>query len=142
MSNTIKYLSKYSNGKTVSAAQYITELICENKAIQDKLDLHYKFWLDKKWANYYKNQIASSHKLLKKYHPTAIINAIKNPKAKKIYSLRAPHLVGIIEYEQEKLNSIQNSKPVSINRSTTQEFRKVESKKSILSKLKDIDNES
>ena len=41
------YPSRYSNGKTVSAAQYITELICEHKANIEKLDLHYKFWTNK-----------------------------------------------------------------------------------------------
>ena len=45
----MKYISKYSNGKEVSAAQYITELICENKAKQDKKDLHYKFDHDWDW---------------------------------------------------------------------------------------------
>jgi len=31
-----KYISKYSNNKFVSAAQYITEIICEHKAKKDK----------------------------------------------------------------------------------------------------------
>ena len=39
----MKFESKYSNNKMVSAAQYITELICENKAKIDKKDIHYKF---------------------------------------------------------------------------------------------------
>lgn len=33
-----KFPSRYSNGKQVSAAQYITELICENKAKINKED--------------------------------------------------------------------------------------------------------
>ena len=42
-----KYPSKYSNNKTVSAAQYITEIICEKKAKREGKDLHYIFWLNK-----------------------------------------------------------------------------------------------
>jgi len=45
-----KYISKYSNGKQVSAAQYITELICENKARIEQKDLHYRFWNNKEWS--------------------------------------------------------------------------------------------
>jgi hypothetical protein len=138
-----KYLSKYSNGKTVSAAQYITELICENKAKKDKLDLHYRFWVNKQWAVYYRNQIASSHKLLSKYHPKAIINALKSNDAAKIYSLRAPHLPAIIEREQEKSESQNNTLSKEIHRCIDNKvFRKNNTRNSILSKLKDIDNES
>jgi len=103
-----KYPSKYSNGKLVSAAQFITEIICENKAIKDNKDLHYRFWTNKNWASFYRSQIASAHKLLKTYDATAIIKALKNSKARKIYSLRAPHLIPIIETEQSILSSIEH----------------------------------
>ena len=46
------YISKYSNGKEVSDAQYITEIICEKKAKREKKDLHYRFWLNKEWENF------------------------------------------------------------------------------------------
>jgi hypothetical protein len=62
------YPSKYSNGKFVSAAQFITEMICENKAVKENKDLHYRFWSNKQWASFYRSQIASAHKLLKEYH--------------------------------------------------------------------------
>ena len=48
------YISKYSNGKKVSDAQYITEIICEHKAKRDKKDLHYRFWLNKEWEKFFK----------------------------------------------------------------------------------------
>ena len=101
-----KYTSKYSNGKTVSVAQYITELICENKAKKDKLDLHYRFWTTKSWSVFYRNQIASANQLIKKYDPKAIIAALRHTDAEKIYSLRAPHLPAIIEKLQEEINSM------------------------------------
>ena len=72
---TNKYPSRYSNGKQVSAAQYITEVICEHKAKIDGLDLNYKFWINKEWDLHYRSQISSANKLLKKYSASAIIKA-------------------------------------------------------------------
>lgn len=138
-----KYPSKYSNGKTVSAAQYITELICEKKAIIDKKDLYYRFWTNKEWSQFYKNQIASANKLLIKYSEIAIIRALSNAKASKIYSLRAPYLISIIMDEQKKLD--QENKILTKNILRKDEVRYKDSNgsnKGILSKLKDIDNES
>ena len=74
----MKFESKYSNNKMVSAAQYITELICENKAKIDKKDIHYKFWINKEWASFYRNQIATANKLVKKYDPIDIVRALKS----------------------------------------------------------------
>jgi len=91
-----KYPSRYSNGKMVSAPQYITEVICEKKAKYDKEDLGFKFWTNKKWSAFYRNQISTANKLLKKYSCVAIIKALKNKKADYIYSLRAPSLIKLI----------------------------------------------
>lgn len=138
-----KYISKYSNNKEVGAAQYITELICENKAKKDKLDLHYRFWLNKEWASYYRNQISSAYKLVKKYDDVAIVRALKNPKAIKIYSLRAPHLIPIIEEEQTKLDNENKNLTIELTRIEDVKFSSVPKSrtKNIVSKLKDIDNE-
>lgn len=138
--NTDKYLSKYSNGKTVSAAQYITELICENKANKDKLDLHYRFWTTKIWEMYYRNQIASAHKLLKKYDAKSIIAALRDRDASKIYSLRAPHLPAIIEKHQAILASQKTDLTLEIDRKKDKTYRKDSIKKNVLSKLKEIDD--
>jgi hypothetical protein len=137
-----KYPSKYSNGKEVSAAQYITELICEKRAKIIKKDLHHKFWLNKEWAAFYRNQIGSAYKLLKKYSDNAIVRALNNSKAEKIYSLRAPHLIAIIEAEQAKLDSQNTTITLSLNRPSDVKFGPNKTnKKNIFSKLKDIDNE-
>jgi len=135
----MKYISKYSNGKEVSAVQYITELICENKAKQDKKDLHYKFWTNKDWASYYRNQIATANKLAKKYNEQAIIRALKNPKAQKIYSLRAPHLISIIEQEEKLLESENKTITKEYDRSEEKTYRTNSTKKSIISKLKELE---
>ena len=136
-----KYPSKYSNGKDVSPAQYITEIICENKARINKEDLHYRFWLNKKWSAYYRNQIASANKLLMKHTPEAIVSALNSDGAKKIYSLRAPQLLRIIE-QQEKILASQNKKLTKIpDRKADKTFDIKAKNNGILSKLKELDDE-
>jgi hypothetical protein len=139
----MKFISRYSNNKEVSAAQYIVELICEKKAKLDKKDLHYRFWLTKEWASYYRNQIATAHKLVKKYNPVAIVKALQDNKTAKTYSLRAPFLKTIIEQHQKILDSQNKDFSKSIDRSIEKTYKKNKSiSKHILSKLEDIDNES
>jgi len=136
----MKYISKYSNGKEVSEAQYITELICENKAKKEGSDLHYRFWTSRKWNVYYRNQIASAHKLLSNYGAKAIISALKDPLAGKIYSLRAPHLLPIIEKHQQIISSANTSLTIEIDRTENKSYRKIQKHNNIISKLKDLDN--
>jgi len=137
------YPSKYSNGKQVTAAQYITEIICERKAKNTKKDLHYRFWTNKLWEKFYKDQIASAHKLLKKYEDTAIIRALNSDKAQKIYSLRAPFLIPIIEQEQEKLQNENKELSLKLHRPVNVNFNRfIQKQSNIISKLKDLDNES
>lgn len=136
----MSYISKYSNGKEVTAAQYITELICENKAKKDRKDLHYRFWTNKEWASYYRNQIATANKLVEKYNEQAIVRALKTKKAEKIYSLRAPHLIAIIEEEAAKLENINKTLSQEYKRESVQNYGSpIKSNKSIISKLKEIE---
>jgi hypothetical protein len=138
----MKFPSKYSNGKDVSAAQFITELICENKAKIDKRDLHFKFWNNKEWASFFRNQIASANKLLKNYDAVDIIRALKTPKGQKIYSLRAKHLIPmIIEQQTKSQNMVDASKSINIDRSETKKIKEHKISKNILSTLEDLDNE-
>lgn len=137
-----KFISKYSNNKPVSAAQYITELICENKAKKDKTDLHYRFWVSKKWELYYRNQIASAHKLLKEYDAKAIIAALKDADAYGIYSLRAPHLKPIIDKHAQILSEQNTNLTLAINRDINKTHRKTQQSSNTISKLKEIDNDS
>ena len=136
-----KYPSKYSNGKTVSAAQYITEIICENKARLNKEDLHYKFWVSPKWAKYYRDQIASANKLLKQFTPESIVAALNSTEAKKIYTLRAPHLIPIIEHKQKVLESQNQNLSIEIDRKSNKTFQNNNKTNGILSRLKELDNE-
>lgn len=138
-----KYPSKYSNGKLVSAAQYITEIICEKRAKMNKKDLHHRFWINKEWSKFYRDQIGSANKLLKSYSDTAILRGLSNPKAQKIYSLRAPFLIPIIEDEEKKLELENTKLSIQLNRPDSVVFGGPAIKKNnIISKLKDLDNES
>ena len=141
MSNK-KYPSKYSNGKEVTAAQYITEIICEKKAKATKKDLHYRFWTHKEWEKFYKDQIATAHKLLKKYSDIAIIRGLNSQEAAKIYSLRAPFLLPIIEQEENRLQTQNKTLSLDLNRPENIVFGVSNKQKNIISKLKDLDNES
>jgi hypothetical protein len=91
---------------------------------------------------YYRNQIASANKLLLKYPAVAIVRALNNSKATKIYSLRAPHLLPIIDEEAIKLENENQSLTLNVNRNQDIKFNRQNKSDGILSKLKDIDNES
>jgi hypothetical protein len=137
---TKKYPSKYSNGKLVSAAQYITEIICEKKAKLTGQDLHYRFWANKTWSSYYRNQIGSANKLLDKYSETAIVRALNTDAASKIYSLRAPHLIAIIEQQQQILESQNQTLHLEFDRKENKTYKTSDIiKKNIVSKLKDLE---
>lgn len=137
-----QYLSRYSNGKLVSASQYITEIICEKKAKIERKDLHYRFWISPEWQLFYRNQIASANKLVKKYDEIAVIRALNNPKASKIYSLRAPFFESIIQEEQTRLDSENKNLTINLSRKENIKFSRPSKKNTgILSKLKDMDNE-
>lgn len=134
-----KYLSKYFNGKYVTAAQFITEMICERLAKKDKRDLHYRFWLSDDWQKSYKNQIPTANKLLKKYSAKAIIDALCSPTGKKIYSLRAPHLTPIIEQIELKLKQqpVVEIKPIQRNMLDVGSVSK--KSKNLIDKLKELE---
>jgi ABC-type Fe3+ transport system substrate-binding protein len=142
----MKYISRYSNNKEVSAAQYITEIICEQKAKKDKVDLHYKFWTNKKWSLFYRNQIGSANKLLQTYSAKAIIKALLSKEGQKIFSLRAPHLPAMIQDAESQIAQENSTLTKHIDRKDSVVFKDYSSsihhKKNIISRLEDIDNDT
>jgi hypothetical protein len=136
--NDNNFLSKYSNGKSVTAAQYIAEFICERIAKKQNKDLHFRFWLSTEWEKEYKGQIAAAHKLLKKYTYRQIIDGLLSSRGLKIYSLRAPHLDGIIQQAVKHQKSV--PPPKNIQRNLLDTGKKEINQKNILDKLKEIDN--
>lgn len=133
------FISKYSNGKSVSAAQYLVEFICERLAKVKKKDLHYRFWLSPEWEKEYKGQVGAANKLLKKYDIRQILAALKSDRGSKIYSLRAPHLTGIID-KTKIPNDDQTVVKKQIDRSNSSVGKTEVKSKNILDKLKEIDN--
>lgn len=133
------YLSRYANGRPVSAAQFITEIICERKAIKQKEDLHYRFWVEKKWAAFYRNQIGSAHKLLKKYSSKAIVKALNTDDGRRIYSLRAPHLPAMIEQQESLLAAENQNITLQIQRNENVKFGNFNGNNNIISKLKGLE---
>lgn len=136
----MKFPSKYSNGKDVTSAQYLAELICERLAKKNKKDLHYRFWLSPEWEKEYKGQIAAANKLLKRFNIKHIIAALNTFHGKKIYSLRAPHLIDMISIEAQKPEIVVNDAPTIVrdNHSKGKQNKTI----NLLDKLKDIDNGS
>ena len=138
-----RYPSPYSPGKFVTAAQYIIELICENRAASLKKDLPTQFWKDKEWQSFYKMQLRACHKMLKEYDERAIIKALKDDRCRKTWSLRAPWLKEIIkekqaEIEVKKQKDIENQ--TVINRDTTlSKPRQKKTKKSLLDRLEELE---
>jgi len=131
MSN-IKYDSKYTD-KKVSAAQVVTEKICESIARKNKKVLPIKFWELPEYNKIFKRQIIAANKLLKVFSCEAIIKALSDPQTKWMYSLSIPNLIPFIEKYQKELES---HKTIDIKPSDiTQKPRPVTPHKNILDKL-------
>lgn len=137
-----RYPSKYSPGNFITAAQFITEMICEHRANVQKKPLMNQFWRLPEWASFYKQQILAATGLLKIYSPNAIIAALRRKEAARIFSLRAPHLDAIIDAEERriKLENEQRIKKVEIvNKEIVPELRPEVGKKSVAAKLRALD---
>lgn len=137
-----KYKSRYAPDTDITAAQYITEFICENKARKDGKDLPLHFWQIPVWAKFFKLQILGANGLLKIYDAEAIVLALKTPQGRSIFSLRAPWLDQIIKEQQAILDArkvkLAEAKPVE-RASTTSVPRQNKPKANIISRLKDLD---
>lgn len=133
-----KYPSKYSPGGWVTPAQYISEIVCENKAAASGISLPIKFWELDEWSKYYRGQIPSANKLLKKYRAESIVKALRTWKGKKIHSLRAPWLVDLIK-EEEKVAD-QTKSDVILEKVVENPTRRQEKPKGgLLDKLRALD---
>lgn len=135
--NNSTYPSRYSPEAYVTPAQYITELICEKKAKCEQKDLPIKFWELKEWQKYYKYQIILANRLIKKYDPEFIIQALKDNRLYKTYSLGSPFLIKIIEEYKNKKPIIIIEEMPEIKKNPT--FKNNCQEKSIISKLRDLD---
>lgn len=132
------YQSRFTDS-FVTAAQYITELICEKHAhsVYDG-DLPRQFWKIKKWEKYYKYQIGHANRLVKKFPAKAIIDALLSPQTRKVYSLANPTLEYIIREFVKKEDPVIN--PERNIPDSTREKPRRQTRKNIVSKLKDLDD--
>lgn len=135
-----RYPSKYSPQQWVTAAQYIIEIVCERRALQNQRELMVQFWKQPEWSQFFVSQLRMCHKLLKKYEAKAIIAALKDNRAKSVNSLFAPWLIPIIEGEQSKLR-IQEvlAQNIPVERQSTTEKPRVAQPNKVLNKLKELD---
>lgn len=142
-----KYKSRYSPNGWVTAAQYIIELVCERKAQNEERDLPVKFWNLSEWEAYFKKQLRRCHALLKKYDEKAIIRALKDQRASRIYSLHAPWLEPVIIDHQktvdiEKKNRETATIQTPTNRQTIHSKPRQRRKtQGIVGKLRELDDE-
>jgi hypothetical protein len=137
--NKKTYPSRYSKDQFVTAAQYITELICEKKAQLAGGELPQHFWELPQWRTFFRQQIAIANKLVKVYPPKAIIRALQSYQANKIYSLNAPHLYPMIMAEEYKLPSNVKKTSETVNVDTLAKPRARMPKDTNLSKLRRLD---
>ena len=133
------YPSRYSPAGWVSGSQYITELICEKKARRENKDLPRKFWEDKDWEKYFKYQITLASQLIKKFGEEAVIAALKDNRCWSTYSLRSPFLVPVIEEKKKEISDNRPEAEYNIKDEEEVTHRSSNNKKSIISKLRDLD---
>ena len=114
-----RYPSKYSPEKWVHAAQYITELVCERRAMVDKFELPVQFWKDPEWEKFFKFQVLVVHAAIKSYGHEAIIQVLKENK--RAWSLKAKWMKPLLKVAKDKvakenaqkLEDMKNQTPVN-----------------------------
>jgi len=147
-SNKSTYPSRYGGGH-VTIVQYITEYLCENIARANGKELPTQFWEQEEWAKFFKTQIVLlNQRLINKYHPRAIVKALKDPRCRRITSFGGfikvkgwkkvlKEMDGVCRAEDARIDSLQPTIAVD---ATTQKPQIQHGKKSVLSKLRDLDN--
>lgn len=137
-SDNSKYQSRHGGG-WITPAQFLAELMCERFAKKNGQDIPPKFWYKDPWKKEFFKQLSIANRLLEKYDPAIVSKALRSPDGKKIFSLGAPWLKKLIDYEEYKFKEINIQKVEEAKvLPTKQSFVH---KKSTISKLKDIENE-
>lgn len=140
------YPSRYGGGH-VTIAQYITEYLCENIARSRKMELPLKFWENEDWAKFFRTQIILlNQKLMVKYHPRAIVKALKDRRCKRVNSfggfLKVPAWLKVLE-EMHKACLLEDERTRQLKEhivvdATKEQPKQPQGKKSILSTLREI----
>lgn len=78
--------SKYSPGKWVTPAQYLTEIICERRAVKLETILPANFWELEVWQKFFQYQIRLVNQLLKKHSYDIVLSALQDSRWKHVWS--------------------------------------------------------
>ena len=98
------FQSRFGGG-WISASQYLAENMCDRMARKERTALPAKFWSTSAlWKKTFLVQLRFANSLLKLYSVAAIIDGLKHPKGKNVYSLGARFLDPLIKDEQERLD--------------------------------------
>jgi hypothetical protein len=138
-SDKSRYPSRYSPKGWVSGPQYITELVCEKKAQREKKELPMKFWENKDWCKYYQYQVTLANRLIKKYGEESIVAALRDKRCWSTYSLRSPFLEKIVEEKSKQVIERPENTEYNIKESEEVKHKTNNNQKSIISKLRDLD---
>jgi len=136
------YKSKYCHeGKEVSAAQYLAELMCERVARQKNVELPDRFWQADKWNTIFRRHITQCLRLLKLFSEESVVKAFHDDRTKDFISFGNPLFKSIIrQYEKEreaKLKQPLEKTVIETEGGSIQ--RKPFGKKSIITTLKEIE---
>jgi hypothetical protein len=118
----------------VSVAQYVTEYVCELKAKREKKDLPTRFWDLPDWKKYFRFQIVLANRLLKEFSPDDLVRALKDGRAKYVYSLNHPVVRKLAAEYKEKPSPA--PKPVEPVPTGNLHQTNPKGKQSLVSKLK------
>ena len=139
----MKKYKHVTTGQECDAAQYIAEMVLLREAEKaNEGTPAFQLWNTTKWKNKFRSQVTKAYQLLNMYDDIAIINALKSPKGKWMYSLRLKALENIIQYEQTKVDKEKDRKIVPREYNTGDSGtppRKPFGRKSDIQKLRDLD---
>ena len=139
-SEKCSYQSRFGGG-WISASQWLAENMCSRKARAESGELPPKFWHDSYWEKQLKLQLKHANDLLKKYKVEAIVEALKHPDAKKIYSLGLKSvIVPLIEKSQKKIDIVREPTKIDDVDITQKPRKPFSNKKNPLQILRELEN--
>ncbi len=111
----MKFQSRYGGG-TVTPAQYIVEIICEKKAHAAKETLPNRFWDLATWDAFFRKWVRPANKCIKQFGAMSVVNALRDPRSGKRWSLYTEFMLGLIKEHAKKIK--EEEKRMSKNKDT------------------------
>lgn len=142
-SDSSKWESSYAPPGTiiyVSASQLLAERMCARQAKKAKQYLPPKFWNDTTWKKPFLLQLKHANDLLKLYPIGVILEAFKDYRLNKVFSLGLKSVIApVCDEIQKKLALQPESSSAIVATDTNQKPRPQIGQKNLISKLKDLD---